>query len=274
MAYLLTNNVLSTSTVSTTTFTAGSEQTLFPFSRAYDGNPSTAYKSGTNTAPIIIINFTGVQTIDSLGVYVSSDSAFTVALETNDTATTDASHANWTAVDFNKTGSNSASTTTLTVDNTTHRAVMGVSNTKTTDTRAVKITFTNFSGTTDSVNHIQIGEAKEIDITAPYIPTLFRNFDLTSKRNNKGNPLSSDRVPAPKRLTLKTNKMTQSKMATLVNSTFAGMQGKGFMVCTSYDLTVETLTRAYYCVTDGALSQPRFADTTNLQWTIKALGYS
>jgi len=274
MAYLLTNNVLSTSTVSATTFIAGSQETLFPFSRSYDGNPSTAYKSGSNTAPIIIINFSSVQTIDSLGMFVSSDSAFTVALQTNDTVTTSSTHANWTAVDFNKTGNNSASTTTLTVDNTTNRAVMGVSNTKTTNTRSVKLTFSNFSGTTDVVNHIQIGEAKEINITTPYTPALFRNFDTTSKRNNKGNPLISDRVPIPKKLQLKTGLMTQTDMATLVNSTYAGLQGKGFMVCTSYDLTVESLTKAYYCVTDGVLAQPSFVEPTKLIWTIKALGYN
>ena len=274
MAYLLTNNVLTDRTSSDVTFTTGAEQSLFPFTKAFDGNPSTGFKSSTSTNPVVIINFASVQTIDALGIYAPSDSSFSVALETNDTTTTDASHANWTAVTFNKSGSNTGTLTTVTVSNNTTSAAMGVSNTKTTDTRAVKLTFTNLSPTDDVVNHIQIGEAKLINIMSPYNPNTFKNFEFVQKRNNKGNPLISDRLPIPTKLTLKTSVMNQADMKTLASSTYQGLQSGGFMVCTSYDLTVEDNTAAYYCIVDKKLDQPKFVDIQSMTWTIKALGYN
>ena len=80
MAYLLVNNILSTSTVSATTFVSGSEQSLFTFDKSYDGNPSTGFKSATSTQPKVIINFTGATTIDAIGIY-APDSSFTVNMK-------------------------------------------------------------------------------------------------------------------------------------------------------------------------------------------------
>ena len=273
MAYLLTNNILTDRTSSDVTISTGGQQSLFPFTKSFDGNPSTGFKSSTSTQPVVIINFPSVQRINALGIY-APDSSFSVSMQTNDTSTTDASHANWTNMVFDKSGSNTGTLTTVSVANNTTSAAMGISNTTKTDTRAVKLTFTNLSSTDDVVNHIQIGEVREINITSPYNPNTFKNFELTQKRNNNGNPLISDRLPVATKVTLKTGLMTQSDMSQLVLNTYQGLQSGGFMVCTSYDLTVESNTAAYYCIVDKKLDQPKFIDSTNMTWTIKALGYS
>lgn len=273
MAYLLTNNILTDRTSSDVTISTGGQQSLFPFTKSFDGNPSTGFKSSTSTQPVVIINFPSVQRINALGIY-APDSSFSVSMATNDTSTTDASHANWTNMVFDKSGNNTGTLLTVTVASNTTSAAMGISNTTKTDTRAVKLTFTNLSSTDDVVNHIQIGEVDEINIKTPYKPNLFKNFDITQKRNNKGNPLISDRLPVPTKLSLNTIPMNQSDMQQLVLNTYQGLQGKGFMVCTSYDLTVENNTAAYYCVLDGNLAQPTFTSPTKMSWNIRALGYN
>ena len=46
-----------------------------------------------------------------------------------------------------------------------------------------------------------------------------------------------------------------------------------FMVITSYDLPSEAKGRAYYCILDKDLDQPRYVKPRSMSWRIKVLGH-
>jgi len=271
MAYILTENVLQTASTVTTTFTSGSENASFPFANVYDGNSGNGFKSGSVTQPTVIVNVGGGVSVNAVGIYSTRDSAFTVTVYIYTFTTTDPNHASWVQMDFGRGG---ASITNLII-NKQRSAVLGVTSANPVgNISSFKFVFSNLSSVDDVVNNISVGRAYEINIRRPYSPTMFKNFDVTTKRNNKGNPLLSSRIPAPVKLNLNTVKMTESDMKTLVNGIYAGITERPFFFTSSYDTASEDQPVAYYCIVDKQLDRPKYEDELNMSWNIKALGYT
>ena len=114
MAYFLTENILNTGTVrlSGNDLTAGSQQQDFPFSAAFDNNPSTGFKSGSATAPTIIINFSSAKSFNAIGLFAPRTTNATFLVHHSTTADiSSATDSNWVETSLMRSGNNSVGTT-------------------------------------------------------------------------------------------------------------------------------------------------------------------
>ncbi len=274
MAYFLTKNILDSGTVrlSGNDFTAGSQQEDFPFSAAFDGNPSTGFKSGSATAPTIIINFPSGQDFNAIGVFSPRTTATTILVAHSTTADiSSATDSNWVETPMNRAGNNTGVSKVGMNISSLRSADVAITTTDLTGIRSLKFTFTNLDPQTDVITHMQVGQAVEVGISQPYNPPTFTTFQSTMKRNNKGNPLISDKLKAPSKVAFNITDLTEAEMKSLISD--LGDLYVPFMVTTSYDLTSEIKGRAYYCILDRDLDQPRYVKPRSMSWRIKVLGH-
>ena len=274
MAYILSGETLKDKNP-TVVFTSGGENTSFPFSNVWSGITSKGFKSNSGTSPVVILQGVGGQ-FDAIGIYGTSgdDSGYTVTVHYSPNANvSSASDSSWVQWLGDKAGSNTTggAVSQLTVDQNRSSNLL-ISHAKNT-MQCIKLTFLNFS-TTDVLNHVQVGNTAEIDISAPYNPPLFKVQKQTMRRNNKGLPLGSELIDEPVKLKLNIRNQTEAQMKALATQTFVNELYKNpFMLATSYDLTSETKKFAYLCTLDGTINQPRYRTSTHMEWIINAVGY-
>ena len=271
MAYILSGETLKDKNP-TVVFTSGGENTSFPFSNVWSGITSKGFKSNSGSSPVVILQgVTG--DFNAIGIHGTSGSGYTVSVHYSpDANVSSASDSSWVEWSANKAGSNTDGTSsTLTVDGnrSSNLLINNASNTM----QCIKLTFVNFS-TTDVLNHVQVGNTTEIDISAPYNPPIFKVQKQTMRRNNKGLPLGSELIDEPVKLRLNIRNQTEAEMKALATQTFVNELYKNpFMLATSYDLTSETKKFAYLCTLDGTINQPRYRTSTHMEWIINAVGY-
>lgn len=281
MAYIVPDNILfdafnTDSGTSTASFTSGSAATNFPITQAFNNNASNGFKSGSNTLPVIIVNLANAKSFDAVCVY-GLDEAYSFQVHYSTTANvSSASDSSWVQFSANQTSTASfGSTTTFSHVKGEPTAMVHLSSSVKTSVRSLKFTFTALA-TGSVLPHIQLGNSTEVDISTPYSPPLFRNFEQSIKRNNLGKPMINDMREAPVKITINLREKKESEMKTLAdlaNANTFQLINKPFMVTTSYDTSVEDLRSAYFCMIDKSLSQPRYTKPTVMSWTIKAVGY-
>ena len=155
--------------------------------------------------------------------------------------------------------------------------------------RYLKITTSGFT-TATFVSNFALGNfVDNVNISAPYIMPSFATHEVSIKRNNKGNFLSSDTRKVPQKLNIKLNTLQESDLdAVQTNIT----DGLSFIDYLGFYLTrfpffvllddgglgtnTEKLAdrnKIYFATIDKSLRQPTFSTPTTLSWSINAIGY-
>lgn len=136
------------------------------------------------------------------------------------------------------------------------------------------------------------------DISPSYTMPSFQTHELTAKRNNQGNFLSSDTRKTPQKLTMRLTNLQESDLdSTQTDITLASINGLsatysfidylGFFMSrfpffvmhddgtgeSTDSAKISDRNKMYFCTIDKSLKQPQFTTPTTMNWSVSAIGY-
>jgi hypothetical protein len=164
--------------------------------------------------------------------------------------------------------------------------------------RYIKITTHNWTATT-FISCLALGNfVSDVNITAPYIMPSFTPHEVSIKRNNLGNILSSDTRKIPQKLNIKLATLTEDDLdnvetnvtnngSNLFNEDYSFVDYLGHYIARFPFFVLhddgdsqptnaekkEARNKIYFCTIDKSLRQPSFRTPTTLTWSINAVGY-
>ena len=270
----------------TITTTNTNEASGFEFVNMFDNNSHTSYMLATGTQGVTIIDF-GSDTFVFNGFAIYGHNLTTtqgIKIEHSDNGTsytllTDSAVYPANGEHLPKNGLGQAYGVYL----------KGTTLTK----RYIKITTVGWT-TSTFISNLSIGVwTDDIKIVAPYTPPSFTKQQVTAKRNNEGNFLSSQTRKIPQKLNISLINLTQSDLdATGTNTTetsfstestfinYLGFFLSRFPFFVMHDTGTgtnseikDTRNQIYFCTIEGSLNQPQFATPTTFSWSINAVGY-
>ena len=137
-----------------------------------------------------------------------------------------------------------------------------------------------------------------IDISTPFIPPSFTTYESAIKKNNKGDPFTSDVTKVPQKIQINLQQFSEDDLyaqtdpAQLtsingLNSTHGFVDYLGYFMSqypfffmynkgAATDSTAQQRAdqqKLYFCTIDRGLQQPKYSSPTLLNWKISAIGY-
>ena len=163
--------------------------------------------------------------------------------------------------------------------------------------RYLKITTSGFTTSTFISNFALGNFVDNVNIAATYTMPSFTPHEVSIKRNNQGNFLSSDTRKIPQKLNIKLNTFQESDLdsvqanitdnaGNLLTEDLSFIEYLGFYLARfpffvlhddgGSGTNAEKLAdrnKIYFCTIDKSLKQPQFNTPTTLNWNINAIGY-
>jgi len=134
------------------------------------------------------------------------------------------------------------------------------------------------------INNLYIGEWLEgFNISTPFSPNYFQNYEQKNLLNNEGRQLPINVQKKPIAMKLKLDNLQQSDLTALTN---IANESKGFMDYVQYHIEkrpffvmwksvsgANNTNETHFFALDKSLSTPEFVKPTLLSWTIPVIGY-
>lgn len=271
------------------TTVSGGEKSGFEFVNMFDNNAHTSFKNNTNTQSVIKFDFGSNVKLNGYAVYGHNlTTSQSIKLEHS---TDDSSYNNFTdSAVYPANGeiapaNNNAEAFSVYLKGTTVTA------------RYIKVT--TIGWTTDTfLSTLALGNfVDNVNVSAPYTMPSFTPQEVSIKRNNQGNLLSSDTRKIPQKLNIQLVPLEESDLdatqtdittATIngLNATYSFIDYLGHFVSrfpffvlhddggdgTNTEKKTDR-NKLYFCTIDKSLKQPAFATPTTLNWSINAIGY-
>ena len=165
--------------------------------------------------------------------------------------------------------------------------------------KRLQITTTNWN-TNNFISILSAGMwlKSNIDISTPFIPPSFTTYESAIKKNNKGDPFTSDVTKVPQKIQINLQQFSEDDLyaqtdpAQLtsingLNATHGFVDYLGYFMSqypfffmynkgAATDSTAQQIAdqqKLYFCTIDRGLKQPSYSSPTLLNWKISAIGY-
>lgn len=276
----------------TITTVSGGEKSGFEFVNMFDNNAHTSFKNNNNTQSVIKFDFGSNVKLNGYAVYGHNLKSGVTDPRIKIEYSTD----NSSYLPFTDSAVYPANGEAQPANNNAEAFCVYLKGTTIT---ARYIQFTTLNWTTDTfISTLALGNfVDNVNISAPYTMPSFTPQEVSIKRNNQGNLLSSDVRKIPQKLNIKLTTLQESDLdATQTDITLATINGLtatySFIDYLGYFVSrfpffvlhddggdgsnAEKLAdrnKVYFCTIDKSLKQPAFASPTTLNWSINAIGY-
>ena len=273
----------------TITTGTGTVASGFEFVNMFDNNAHTSFKNGSATQTVTVIDMLGNQKFNGFAVYGHN---LTTSMGIKVEHSADNSSYN-TFTDSAVYGADGVIHPT----NNNGDAFCCYLKGDIKNNRYIRFTTVGFT-TSTFISTFALGNfVDNVNISAPYTMPSFTPQEVSFKRNNQGNLLSSDVRKIPQKLNIKLTTLQESDLdATQTDITLATINGltatysfidylghfaSRFPFFVLHDdggsgTNAEKLAdrnKIYFCTIDKSLKQPAFASPTTLNWSINAIGY-
>lgn len=268
--------------------TGGAVASGFEFENLFDNNSHTSFMIATASQSVHLIDF-GANTFKFNGVAFYGHNFTTSQGLKIETSSDNLSYTN-----LSDSGSVYDATGIVKPTESTGKAFCIYLKGEVKTCRYLKITTSNWTEST-FLSNLAIGEFVDgFNVSAPYTPPNFQPFEVSSKRNNQGNFLSSDVRKVPQKLNIRLSVFTedtlsastgvQQQIATGFDNTFIDYLGYHvarfpfFVMHDDGGSGTDSEIKAdrnliYFCTIDKVIRQPTFNSPTTLNWNINAIGY-
>jgi hypothetical protein len=268
---------------------AGGQKSGFEFVNMFDNNAHTSFKNNTSTQSVMRFDFGSTRNFNGFAVYghnLTTSQAIKIEYSTdNSSYTTFTDSAVYPANGEISPANNNGEAFCV--------YLKGSSNIG----RYWRITTIGWD-TSTFITTLALGSfVDNVNISAPYTMPSFTPQEVSIKRNNQGNLLSSDVRKIPQKLNIKLTTLQESDLdatqSGITNTTINGLTATysfidylGHFVSRfpffvlhddggdgSNTEKKADRNKVYFCTIDKSLKQPAFASPTTLNWSINAIGY-
>ena len=279
----------------TITQQTSTQATGFEFVNMFDNNAHTSFKNSSNTQTKIAFSFASSVKMNGFAVYGHNlDSTQKIIVQYSNASSLPAVDGSWST--FTDDAVYLANGQVGVPDNFNQAFCCYLKGTLV-DVRHLRITTVNWT-TSTFISTFSAGTfVDNVNISAPYTMPSFTPQEVSIKRNNKGNFLSSDVRKIPQKLNIKLTTLQESDLdatqTDITNTTINGLAAtysfidylghfvSRFPFFVLHDdggsgTNAEKLAdrnKVYFCTIDKSLKQPAFASPTTLNWSINAIGY-